>query len=137
MFRSPYTTMSRSPYKELSRTPYKKCLTLLTDKRPFFCYNDGAQTGSNNIEALVVAVIREGGQYERLAADPYPGSDSRRMVGCFVVAQALAASCLDQCHLVRVLQVKRLDATALSQGRNGATSSNRIPQQGRRNKCQR
>jgi hypothetical protein len=45
------------------RTPYKKCLTLLTDKRPLFCYNDGAQIRSDNIEALVVAVDLEGGQY--------------------------------------------------------------------------
>jgi hypothetical protein len=63
MSRSPYTHMSRFPYMKVFRTPYKKCLTLLTDKRPLFCYNDGAQIRSDNIEALVVAVDLEGGQY--------------------------------------------------------------------------
>jgi hypothetical protein len=55
--------MSRSPYKKVSRTPYKKCLTLLTDRRKVFWYNDGAQIRINSIEALVVAADREGGQY--------------------------------------------------------------------------
>jgi hypothetical protein len=75
--------MSRFPYTKVSRTPYKKCLDLLTDKTLDFCYNVVAQTGSITIEAFVAVIVREGGQYERLAADPTLAEVSQWMVGCF------------------------------------------------------
>jgi hypothetical protein len=82
MSRFPYKTMSRTPYKKLSRTPYKKCLDLLTDKTLDFCYNVVVHTGSITIEAFVAVIVREGGQYERLAADPTLAEVSQWMVGC-------------------------------------------------------
>ena len=88
MFRTPYTAMSRSPYKKVSRTPYKKSLTLLTDKTLVFWYNGIAQAGNRNIEALVVAGVRKGGQYEKSAADLYPERDLRWVVGCFCEARS-------------------------------------------------
>jgi hypothetical protein len=87
--------MSRSPYKKVSRTPYRKCLALLTDKTLDFWYNGAAQTRSSNIVALVVTLVREGGESERSAADLYLESNPGGWSAVFVQSVANYAG---RCH---------------------------------------
>jgi hypothetical protein len=74
MSRSPYNRCLELPTRPCLDFPTQKCLTLLTDKALDFWYNGGAQIAGSNIEAPIVARVREGGQYERLAADLHIGT---------------------------------------------------------------
>ena len=75
MSRFPYTACQDLPTRTCLDLPTQKCLTLLTDRGRNLWYTVVAQVGSGNIEALVVARVREGGPYERSAADRHPGSE--------------------------------------------------------------